>query len=172
MKWVCFLLPKNTKSPRNQGLLCWGNATSLLRKAQHLCEAHHLRQRRNIVHLCRLMRNDVLALLEMMLTFGQMMLCPADTNEKILKAKFSGFFAVTVRTSRIVVCSRLDAPLTLGSAHSLLCGEKLRRKRYSIVFVSFSDSNRRASSTLQVAKLSPPTQKGHLSVSFALCCAS
>ena len=63
---------------------------------------------------------------------------------------------------------RLDATLTLGSAYSLLCGEKLRRKRYSIVFALFSDSNRRASSTLQVTKPSPPTQKGHLSVSLAL----
>ena len=43
--------------------------------------------------LCvRFADNDVLALLEMMLTFGQMMLCPADTNEKILKAMLSGFF--------------------------------------------------------------------------------
>ena len=37
------------------------------------------------------MSNDVLALLEMMLTFGQMMLCPADTNEKI-QATWLGFF--------------------------------------------------------------------------------
>ena len=37
------------------------------------------------------MQNDVLALLEMMLTFGQMMLCPADTNEKI-QADWLGFF--------------------------------------------------------------------------------
>jgi hypothetical protein len=41
----------------------------------------------------------------MMLTFGQMMLrastqmmlCPADTNEKILKAELSGFFVFRVR---------------------------------------------------------------------------
>jgi hypothetical protein len=37
------------------------------------------------------MSNDVLALLEMMLTFGQMMPGPADTNEKI-QAYWLGFF--------------------------------------------------------------------------------
>ena len=37
------------------------------------------------------MRNDVLALLEMMLTFVQMMFCPADTNKKI-QADWLGFF--------------------------------------------------------------------------------
>ena len=56
----------------------------------------HLLHWRNLVPLCRLMRNDVLAALkmmltfgqmmltfgQMMLTFGQMMLSPADTNEK------------------------------------------------------------------------------------------
>ena len=52
-----------------------------------------------------------------------------------------------VRTSRIVVCLRLD---TLGSSYSLLCGEKLRRKRYSIVFASFSDLNRRESRSLLI----------------------
>jgi hypothetical protein len=31
----------------------------------------------------------------MMLTFGQMMLRPADTNEKILKALLSGFFGAS-----------------------------------------------------------------------------
>jgi hypothetical protein len=56
----------------------------------------------------------------------QMMLCPADTNEKILKTKFSGFFGGDVRTGRIVAAYRLDATLTLGSVCSLLCGEKLR----------------------------------------------
>ena len=81
--WRMFVfIQKNTKSPWNKGHLCWGNVTSLLREAQrhwreasHHCEAHHLRHRRNLVYLCRLMRNDVLAALEMMLTFGQMMLC-------------------------------------------------------------------------------------------------
>ena len=42
----------------------------------HLCEAQHR-------FVSAWISNDVLALLEMMLTFGQMMLCPADTNEKI-----------------------------------------------------------------------------------------
>ena len=37
---------------------------------------------RNIVHLCPPEDNDVFATLIMMLTFGQMMLCPVDTNEK------------------------------------------------------------------------------------------
>ena len=46
----------------------------------------------NIVHLCPQVDNDVLALLEMMLTFGQMMLCPQYTNEKILKAVASRIF--------------------------------------------------------------------------------
>ena len=41
--------------------------------------------------MCPQAVNDVLASLEMMLTFGQMMVCPADTNEKILKAMLLGF---------------------------------------------------------------------------------
>jgi hypothetical protein len=63
-----------------------------LREASHHCEAHHLHevQHRSFVSACG----------GMMLTFGQMMLrastqmmlCPADTNEKILKAELSGFF--------------------------------------------------------------------------------
>jgi len=40
--------------------------------------------------------NDVRALLEMMLTFGQMMLCPADTNEKIQLLRV-GFFVSRVQ---------------------------------------------------------------------------
>ena len=44
------------------------------------------------------MSNDVLALLEMMLTFGQMMLCPADTNEKIQVFRL-GFFWHTMADS-------------------------------------------------------------------------
>ena len=44
------------------------------------------------------MRNDVLALLEMMLTFGQMMLCPADTNEKNPRSEERGFFICVRRT--------------------------------------------------------------------------
>ena len=51
------------------------------------------------------------------------MLCPADTNEKILKASLSGFFGGDVRTGRTVAVYPLG---TLGSARSLLCGEKLR----------------------------------------------
>ena len=39
------------------------------------------------------MRNDVLATLEMMLTFGQMMLCPADTQMKNPRSKERGFLA-------------------------------------------------------------------------------
>ena len=66
---------------------------------------------------------------------------------------------VSQLTSRIVVCLRLDASLTLGSPHALLCGEKLRRKRYSIVFVSFSDSNHRASSIGSDLWSAAPKQK-------------
>ena len=40
--------------------------------------------------------NDVLALLEMMLTFGQMMLCPADINEKNHR-DCDGFFGGATR---------------------------------------------------------------------------
>ena len=40
------------------------------------------------------MRNDVLALLKMMLTFGQMMPSPADTNEKP-RSEERGFLAPT-----------------------------------------------------------------------------
>ena len=69
------------------------------------------------------------------------------------------FLEVTVRTSRIVAVYRLDAPLSLDSACSLLYGEKLRRKRYSIVFVSFSDSNRRTSASGSILWSTAPNKK-------------
>ena len=58
--------------------------TSFAACRNFICAKH------NIV-LCPQTDNDVLALLEMMLTFGQMMLCPTDTNEKI-QADWLGFF--------------------------------------------------------------------------------
>ena len=69
------------------------SATSLGVSPHHLCEAQlhlHEVQPRSFVSACG----------GMMLTFGQMMLrastqmmlCPADTTEKILKAELSGFF--------------------------------------------------------------------------------
>ena len=66
------------------------SATSLMRSITSLRSTSFAAG--NIVHLCPQADNDVLASLEMMLTFGQMMLCPTDTNEKILKAMLSGFF--------------------------------------------------------------------------------
>ena len=51
--------------------------------------------KRNLVHLCREMRNDDLAALEMMLTFGQMMLCLA-AQMKNPRSKERGFLAPTV----------------------------------------------------------------------------
>ena len=68
-----------TRMARRQSVCA--SATSLGINPHH-CKAHHL----------RLVANDVLALLRMMLTFGQTMLCPAGTNEKIPKADAFGIF--------------------------------------------------------------------------------
>ena len=53
---------------------------------------------RNIVHLCPPCGGMMLPFGQMMLRAStQMMLCPADTNEKILKAMLSGFFGGATR---------------------------------------------------------------------------
>ena len=71
------------------------SATSLTRSVTSLRSTSFAR---SATSFCvRFADNDVLALLEMMLTFGQVMLCPADTNEKILKASLSGFFGGATR---------------------------------------------------------------------------
>ena len=56
------------------------NATFRLREAQHHCEAHHLHEVQH--RFVPQADNDVLASLEMMLTFGQMMLCLAAQMKK------------------------------------------------------------------------------------------
>ena len=70
-----------------------------------LCAKH------NIVHLCPQTDNDVLALLEMMLTFGQTMLCPADTNEKtsFQRTRFFGS-SYWARTSDTLINSHHPFP--------------------------------------------------------------
>ena len=75
-----------------------------------------------------------------------------------------GFFIALHR--RIVVCRRLDASLTLGSAYSLRLVVSLRQKQHSVVFAllpTTSSVGREAQTSF-----SQPTKKGHRLVSFSL----
>ena len=112
------------------------------------------------------MSNDVLALLEMMLTFGQMMLCPADTNEKIQVFRLAFLFGagsgtLNKRAPFFLHFAALFPSFPLMSSPSV-CLRKLGKSSYNpfsfFFFATFQDcSAGSAFSTAAKRKASPLT---------------
>ena len=70
---------------------------NIIGRSPHHCEAHHLPQATSFICV-RLRRNDVDFGQMMLRASTQMMLCPADTNEKIHRNR-DGFFGGATRIS-------------------------------------------------------------------------
>ena len=91
--WIYHLSPPFVRSTTSLG----ASPHHWCKASHHLCKAsHHLHE---VQHrfVSAWLNNDVVATLIMMLTFGQTMLCPADTNEKRTKRLLRSFLAPTAR---------------------------------------------------------------------------